>query len=494
MLLVGSCATFGKLPFIFFPDSERALVQVDINLPQGTRIESTDAAVAQVEAFITKNLSKEVVDTTAFIGKGPASYDLGYRQGESNSSYVHLLVNTAGGDSNQTVIDAINTFGVEGLPDAVVSARRLAGGGGGVPVEIRIFGADPAQLYSIGERLKKHLVDVPGSRNVTDNWGPRLKKFRINIKPNQLSAANLTNQDVAVSLQTVLTGFKTGEFRDDTDSIPITMRADDATGYTIEEIRNVAIHPMRGGVGVPLSQIADIELDWQYPRVRRRNLTRMYAVQSYLENGFTATDLVGPITDFMEADKKSWAEDYRYELGGESEQSDEGMSSIGAKLPLGFAIIVLLLIVQFNSVRKTFIVLCTVPLGVIGVIIGLHAFRSYFGFFAFLGIISLAGIVINNAIVLIDRIRIEIEDKGHSTLDGIRAACQHRLRPILLTTLTTTLGLVPLYLGGGLMWEPMAVSIMCGLLFATLITLVFVPVLYSLLFRTGSGRAKGEAQ
>jgi multidrug efflux pump subunit AcrB len=494
MLFIGSCASFGKLPFIFFPDSERALVQVDINLPQGTRIESTDAAVAKVEAFIDEKLSKEVVDTTAFIGEGPASYDLGYQPGEGNSSYVHLLVNTASGDANQTVIDAINKFGIEGLPNAVVSARRLAGGGGGVPVEVRIFGGDPAQLYKIGERLKKHLVDVPGSRNVTDNWGPRLKKFRVDIKPNQLRAANLTNQDVAVSLQTVLTGFKTGEFRDESDSIPITMRADDATGYTMADIRNVAVHPMRGGVGVPLSQVADVVLDWQYPRVRRRNLTRMYAVQSYLENGYTATDLVGPITDFMEADKKAWPDDYRYELGGESEQSDEGMSSIGAKLPLGFAIIILLLVIQFNSVRKTFIVLCTVPLGVIGVILGLHLFRSYFGFFAFLGIISLAGIVINNAIVLIDRIRIEIEDNGCTTLDGIRAACQHRLRPILLTTLTTTLGLVPLYLGGGVMWEPMAVSIMCGLLFATLITLVFIPVLYSLLFRTGSGGTKVEAK
>ncbi|NND07759.1 MAG: efflux RND transporter permease subunit [Saprospiraceae bacterium] len=138
---------------------------------------------------------------------------------------------------------------------------------------------------------------------------------------------------------------------------------------------------------------------------------------------------------------------------------------------------------QFNSFRKTFIVLATIPLGIIGVIFGLLLFRSFFGFFAFMGMISLAGIVINNAIVMIDRIKIEIEESGRAPFDGIVSAAQQRFRPIMLTTFTTTLGLIPLYLGGGLMWEPMAVSIMVGLLFATSIILLFVPVLYKMLFQ-----------
>jgi multidrug efflux pump subunit AcrB len=139
-------------------------------------------------------------------------------------------------------------------------------------------------------------------------------------------------------------------------------------------------------------------------------------------------------------------------------------------------------VLQFNSFRKTIIVLCTIPLGLIGVILGLIIFRSYFGFMAFLGVISLAGILINNAIVLIDRIEIE-EQAGKTAFSAIIDACKQRFRPILLTTFTTTFGLIPLYLGGGLMWEPMAVAIMVGLLFATVITLLFVPVTYKLLFR-----------
>ncbi|MEO0787699.1 MAG: efflux RND transporter permease subunit, partial [Bacteroidota bacterium] len=176
-----------------------------------------------------------------------------------------------------------------------------------------------------------------------------------------------------------------------------------------------------------------------------------------------------------------WPINYNYELGGESEQSEEALGAVFAKLPLAGFIIILLLISQFNSFRKTGIVLSSIPLGIIGVILGLLAFRSYFGFMAFLGIISLAGIVINNAIVLIDRIQLE-EETSASRYEAILNAAQQRFRPILLTTFTTTLGMIPLYLGGGEMWEPMAISIMIGLLFATVITLLFVPVVYKILF------------
>jgi len=204
-------------------------------------------------------------------------------------------------------------------------------------------------------------------------------------------------------------------------------------------------------------------------------------------DGYTASDITSQLTPWLEAAAQDWKPGYRFELGGESEQSSEAMGAVMAKLPLAGFIIILLLVLQFNSFRKTFLVLATIPLGIIGVILGLIIFRSYFGFMAFLGVISLAGIVINNAIVMIDRIKIEIEEMGRTPFDAIIAAAQQRFRPILLTTFTTTLGLIPLYLGGGLMWEPMAVSIMVGLLFATVITLLFVPVVYKVLFRVRRG-------
>lgn len=173
---------------------------------------------------------------------------------------------------------------------------------------------------------------------------------------------------------------------------------------------------------------------------------------------------------------------YRYELGGEAESSGKANQSIADKLPIAIAIILLLLVAQFNSLRKPLIILITIPLGFIGVIFGLLIAQSFFGFMTFLGIISLSGIVINNAIVLLERIKQEIEDNGLAPLAGIVEAAQRRLRPILLTTATTVLGLLPLYFGGGEMWEPMAVAIIAGLLFSTLLTLCIVPVMYALLY------------
>jgi len=178
----------------------------------------------------------------------------------------------------------------------------------------------------------------------------------------------------------------------------------------------------------------------------------------------------------------SWGVGYKWALGGEEEKSGAANASIAAKLPIAAFIILMLLVGQFNSIRRPAIILTTIPLGLIGVVAGLLVARSYFGFMTLLGVISLAGIVINNAIVLLDRIRIEIEENGLDPTDALVEAAQRRLRPILLTTTTTIGGLVPLWLGGGPMWEPMAISIIFGLAFSTLLTLGVVPVLYAVLF------------
>ena len=174
---------------------------------------------------------------------------------------------------------------------------------------------------------------------------------------------------------------------------------------------------------------------------------------------------------------------YSYALGGEVETSVKSQQSISEKLPIAGLIILLLLVSQFNSIRKPAIILLTIPLGLIGVVIGLLVTGNAFGFMTLLGVISLAGIVINNAIVLIDRIQIEMDENGFAPAQAVVEATQRRLRPILLTTLTTSLGLLPLWFSGGPLFESMAVAILFGLLFATVLTLGFVPTLYALFFR-----------
>ena len=234
---------------------------------------------------------------------------------------------------------------------------------------------------------------------------------------------------------------------------------------------------------MPLLQVASIEPQWQYAKIKRLDIDRTINVSSELNSTGNASAIMAEMDPYMIEASKNWPEGYTYKYGGDAENTAENMGAVINYLPLSGFIIILLLIIMFNSVRKTIMVAATIPLGIIGVVIGLLIFQEPFGFMPFLGVISLAGIVINNAIVLIDRIQIEESELERPIQDAIIAACLQRFRPILLATFTTVLGLIPLYLSGGEMWEGMAVSIMIGLLFGTVITLLFIPSLYSILFK-----------
>lgn len=480
---------FGLVPFIFFPDSDRNMITVDINLPTSTKIDKTLAVVKKIEAYIMSDLktgsnrSKGVVDWSSYIGEGPESYDQGYTADEANPSYAHILVNTSSGMDNPGIINKLDTFCFNQFPDADIKVSLLSQGGGGTPVEIRIFGPDQSTLYSLAAGAKTALSKIQGTKNIMDNWGPKLLKFAIDIDAAKAQKAGITHEDIAVSLQTMLSGFKAGTFREDQDSLSILMRSRHFTEETLQGLENTNVFVQSTGKAVPLSQVARIIPQWGYAKVMHYDLSRSITVTARIKEEITAREVNTRINSWLAGQTENWPPNYRYELGGDEENTQENMAAITKYLPLSGCIILLLLIIQFNSIRKTAMVIATIPLGVIGVVIGLVVFQSYFGFMAFLGIISLAGIVINNAIVLIDRIELEQIEFNRKPSEAVIEACQQRFRPILLTTFTTTLGLVPLYLGGGSMWEPMAISIMIGLLFGTTITLLFIPALYSLLYK-----------
>ena len=360
--------------------------------------------------------------------------------------------------------------------------KRLASGGGGDnAIEIRIFGDDPEVLYRLVAETKAKLHGIEGSKNIRDSWGPRTKKFIVDIDQRRARLAGVTSQDIAVSLQTALNGLETGQFREGDKVVPIVMRNNQMEDRRIQDLESMHVYVQQSGKNVPLKQVADMNIEWQAAKILRRDMTRTISVTSGLKSGYTAAEIMDQMTPWLEEQEKPSG--YAYELGGEAENSEENIMAVMNYLPLSFFIIVLLLIGQFNSIRKPLIILLTIPLGLIGVIFGLLFTGSYFGFMSFLGVISLAGIVINNAIVLIDRIRIEVDEFERPLPDAIVAAAQQRFRPIMLTTATTTLGLVPLWIGGGLMWEPMAITIIFGLLFATILTLLVVPVMYRLFFK-----------
>ncbi|MEM8488454.1 MAG: efflux RND transporter permease subunit [Bacteroidota bacterium] len=489
VLFMLSLVGFTRVPFVFFPDSDRNLITVDINLPLGTRIERTSDIIEGIEHYIREEMlvgdgrENGITDWSAYVGEGPASYDMGYSADEANSSYAHMLLNTSSFSYNNAAIAELDAFCFEAFPDADIKVGPLGAGGGGVPIEVKISGANPDQLASIAESVKLHLSSLAGTKNVKDDWGPKSKKFVIAVDQARAQNAGVSSQDIATSLQTVLDGFKTGEYRENDKTIPIMMRSDASQQQNLASLASHNVFAQSTGRSVPLLQVANIIPEWQYSKIKRTDLVRTVNVSSELTASGNASAITASLTPWIAAQAQDWPAGYSYKFGGDAENTAENMGAVIKYLPLSGFIIVLLLIIQFNSFRKMTMVVLTIPLAVIGVVIGLLVFREPFGFMPFLGVISLAGIVINNAIVLIDRIEIEQKTLKRKDQDAVIGACLQRFRPILLATFTTVLGLVPLYLSGGEMWEGMAVSIMVGLLFGTIITLVFIPALFSMLFR-----------
>ncbi|HHP7241544.1 MAG TPA: efflux RND transporter permease subunit [Cyclobacteriaceae bacterium] len=493
ILIVGtffaSLYGFTKIPFLFFPDSDRNMITVDINLPLGTKIKNTAEIVTSIDQFFTDSLlvnennTEGLTSWSSYIGEGPESYDLGYTPDEPNSSYAHMLVNTSDFSFNNKAIEIIDNFCFRKFPGAEIKVSALAAGGGGTPIEIKVSGSDSDELAAIAKNVKSKLSSIRGTKNVKDDWGPKSKKLVINIDQNRAQAAGITNQDIATSLRTVLDGFQTGEYREDDKSIPVIMRSDKGQQQSLESLETLNVYSQVTGRSVPLLQVASIVPEWQYSKIRRLDIRRTVNISSQLTAEGNARAITAGIMPWLEEEKASWPEDYTYTFGGDDADTAENMGAVIKYLPLSGFIIVLLLIIQFNSFRKMIMVVTTIPLGVIGVVVGLLTFGEPFGFMPFLGVISLSGIVINNAIVLIDRIEIEQKELKRSDQDSVIAACLQRFRPILLATFTTVLGLIPLYLSGGEMWEGMAVSIMIGLLFGTVITLLYIPSLYSILFK-----------
>ncbi len=482
------------LPFKLVPDSNRNLVTVDIKFPSGTQIEYTEQAVNDIGNYILENLVIDpetekdkpgVLDFSSFIGEGPDPYDLGYFKNEANSSYAHMLLNTTGDMDNDYIIAKVDSFCFNYIPDADIRVNRLTGAGAsGTPVEIRISGTDPEKLALISKEVKEKLVTIEGAKNINDDWGPKIKKLIVDIHPDKAQRAGLTNMEIALALNTGLSGMKIGDFYQTDEKIPIFLKNENSDEHDIETVEAFTIYSSARNQEVPLSQVADVKIDWQFGKVIRKDLKRTMTVGAYLEAGYTASDIFKAIGPWLETQKAGWDLGYNYEMGGEDEDKAENLGAIFANLPLAFFIIVLLLVLQFNSIRKASIIVLSIPLGMIGVVAGWFIGGSFVSFFGVLGVIALAGIVVNNAIILIDRIDVEItENPDADRRDAILRAANNRFRPVILTTLTTSLGMLPLWFSGDLLWEPLTLAIIFGLFFATMITLLFVPVLYRLFFK-----------
>jgi len=299
----------------------------------------------------------------------------------------------------------------------------------------------------------------------------------------------VSNNDVANSLFAGISGNTVSELREGEDRIPVVLRSSNADRQDIRRLPDLTITSSTNARTVSLAQVADVDIAWEVPKIKRRDRQRTITISATLLPGYSAAQINASLTPWL----KDWSlpTGYGYEEGGETESADEANQSIADKLPVAALVIIVLLVGQFNSFRKAAIVLMTIPMGLIGMSWALAITDVAFGFFTILGIISLSGIVINNAIILIDQMGIE-EKAGSPKREAIINASVQRFRPILLTTATTCGGMLPLALEPNL-FQTLSVTLIGGMIVGTTITLLLVPAVYALLFRVPTKASPVEA-
>jgi multidrug efflux pump len=477
------------VPKLFFPPSDRNYFKLELELPIGTTIEATETMTKRVEYFLEDKLKINetrlagITNWVTYIGSGGPRFLLTHNPKPNSSNYALMLINVSSYKIIDKMMQEIEAYTFSHFPDLLVKLRKIENGSPiANPVEVRLSGSEPNELFKIANSIKARMYVVQGLKAISDNWGMPIKKLRIEINQTRARRSGVSSKDIAISLKTGLSGLELTQYREGDSVIPVVMRTVANDRKNLGKLESLSVYSQANGTSVPLKQVADIKVVWEPAKILRRNRAKTVTIGAQIDPSITASDAFKQLRFWLDKQKADWPLGYSYEFGGEAESSGKANKSIADKLPIAVFIIVLLLVGQFNSIRKSIIVLTTIPLGIIGVVFGLLVGQSFFGFMTLLGLISLAGIVINNAIVLLERIKIELAVEGVSASNAIIDACQKRLRPILLTTATTILGLVPLYLGGGEMWEPMALAIMGGLLFSTLLTLGVVPVIYSIFY------------
>ena len=468
---------FAFVPKIFFPDSDRAMFEIEFNLAEGTNIEVTKNVADRTGEFL-KDM-KDVKNYSSYIGTSAPRYVLSSSPEPIKSNYAMILVNTKNYKNLDKIINKVQKFCSETFPDANTIARKVPlGPPYDAPVEIRIFGSEEDKLFEIVRKIQSELRKIEGVILVKDDWGPKTPKIKIDINKQSAARYGITNYDVAQALQAGLSGYEISSYWRDTTQIPIIYRLGEQSRNNVSKIDSIGIYSSQNQKVLPLSQFATTSLIFEFPRIFRRNGFLTVTIQGYIDNKkTTAHKVIETIKPYLNS--IDYPLGYGWQEGGSVENSKKGNKSIAQKIPIAFGIILLLLIGYFNSYKIPPIIFISAAMALGGANFGLFITKSEFGFMTFLAYICLIGIATNNAVVLLDTVEKERKESGGQNLRLIlQSAARSRTKPIFLTAVTTIGGMLPLWLGHDPMFSSLAVAIIFGLLFSVCTTLLITPCLY----------------
>lgn len=476
-LLALSVWGFGMVDKTFFPNATRSQFIVELWLPEGSHIDATERAAAEVETFVKKQ--PHVTDIASFVGGGATRFILTYAPEKDDSAYAILLISVDDWHSIAGLIDTVQRrLDKVGANYQANVKTFLFGPGDGGKIQARFSGSNPKVLRRLADEALAAMRANPNTKALRSDWRNPVKVVKPVFSETKAQRLGIGNQDVAQVVR-YFDGVTIGAFREKDELISLVARPPDAVRKNIRNLESLFLWSGNAQKMVPIGQVVDeFPACWEDPLVMRRHRLPTITIHCDPREGI-ATALFDQLRPKLEA--IPLPPGYSLEWGGEHEDTIDANEALFAGVPIFAILMVLMVVLLFNSLRHTLVIWLTVPLAVIGVTAGLLVFKQPFGFMALLGFLSLAGMQIKNAIVLLDEINCQRAGGDKDALRAILDSCVSRIRPVSMAAFTTVLGMIPLL--GDAFFVAMAVTIMFGLSFACVLTLYVVPVLYSLFFR-----------
>ncbi|MEO8332708.1 MAG: efflux RND transporter permease subunit [Gallionella sp.] len=480
LIFVLSIVVFGK--FVqkqFFPAASRLELMVDVWLPQGASLKATGHEVERIEKLLKDDPG--IAYSSSYIGNGAPRYFLSLDQQLFADNFAQFVIVSKGLKEREEIKHRLEErFSAPNYSHLRVRVVRLENGPPiGYPVQFRVMGEDLARLREISEQVATMMRANEHLQNVNFDWNEKIKSVRVEVNQDRARQLGTSSQEISQALQGWLNGVALTQYREGDQLIDVVWRGEARGAHSLDHLPDLDI-PLAGGRHVPLAQVAKLVPVLEEGMIWRRNRLPTMTVRADMADSTQPATASTQLDAQLDAVRAKLPVGYRIEMGGSIEESAKGQTAIMKVMPLMLVGVITLLMIQLQSISRTVIVFLTAPLGLIGVTMALLIFRVPFGFVANLGFIALAGMIMRNSVILVDQIRQDEED-GKTQWQAIVSSTVRRFRPITLTAAASILAMIPLT--RQVFWGPMAVSIMGGLVVATLLTCLFLPALYAAWFR-----------
>ncbi|GFE56212.1 efflux RND transporter permease subunit [Geobacter sp. AOG1] len=477
---LGGCAfafgimLFALVPQQFFPSAERDQFVIDVWMPQGSRIEATDAVMGRIEKTLAS--SKGVAHYATFVGQSSPRFYYNVNPQQPDGAYGQFIVNTASIEDTTRLVKELRPALAKVAPEAMVIVKELQQGAQTeAPIEVRISGDDIGELKRLGEQVQGILEGVSNAQYVFRDYFNDSYMVDVKVNDELANRLGITDASVSQTMAGAFDGSAVSTFWEGDRPVSIKLRLDQSSRSKFSDIGNTYLNSELTRARVPLRAVAQLAPEWQTSRIVRRNGVRTLTIRAFAKPGHYASKILEEAMPKINA--LELPAGYRIDYGGEKFNQDETFPQMVGALGISLVVIFLVLLVQFRNISDPLVVMASIPLTLFGAIFGLLITHNPFGFTAFMGLISLCGIVVRNGIILVDYCNERVAE-GETLEQAARDAGTRRLRPIFLTTMAAAVGVTPMIISGSSLWSPLASVIAFGLIFSMFFTLLVVPVIF----------------